>query len=242
MQKELNRRNFLKTAAGAGALFALASAKGTDVFAGEAATEPKNIVMIKLPYTDSALEPSISAKTINLHYHSHHQEYYLRLKDYIDSHPDYQGMSLEELIRKYSGGIMFDETIFDISVLLHNHNWYWPSLKPKGGGAPKGKIGKLINASYGSYDAFRKVFVDEAMKLGVGWVWVVKDGDAVKAYRSEYHDSPLVKGFQPLLAVDVWEHAYYLDYQNDRTKYVEAVLDNLLNWDFAEKNLLQKKQ
>ena len=147
---------------------------------------------------------------------------------------------MRSLIHKYNGGIMFDETIFDIAVLLHNHNWYWPSLKPKGGGAPKGQIEKRILASYGSYDMFRKAFIDESMKLGVGWVWVVLDGDAVKAYRSDYHDSPLVKGFRPLLAVDVWEHAYYLDYQHERKKYVEAVLDNLLNWDFAEKNLREE--
>jgi superoxide dismutase, Fe-Mn family len=240
MEKGFSRRDFMRTVAGTGAALALASARGTDVFAGEAQPAVKTIVMEKLPYAIYALEPSISARTVQLHYHSHHQEYYDKLKLYIDSHPDYQGMTLVELIRKYNGGIMFDETIFDISVLLHNHNWYWPSLRPKGGGAPKGKIGKLITASYGSYGAFRTVFLDEALKLGVGWVWVVKDGDAVKAYRSDYHDSPLVKGFQPLLAVDVWEHAYYLDYQHDRKKYVETVLDNLLNWDFAEKNLEKK--
>jgi superoxide dismutase, Fe-Mn family len=241
MEKGFNRRDFIRTVAGSGAALALASAKVTDVFAKAAQPEVKTIIMERLPYAVSALEPSISARTIQLHYHSHHKEYYDKLKLYIDSHPDYQGMALEELIRKYNGGIMFDETIFDISVLLHNHNWYWPSLKPKGGGAPKGTIGKLITASYGSYDAFRTVFLDEALKLGVGWVWVVKDGDAVKAYRSDYHDSPLVKGFQPLLAVDVWEHAYYLDYQHDRKKYIEAVLDNLLNWEFAEKNLENKE-
>jgi Fe-Mn family superoxide dismutase len=241
MEKEFNRRDFIKTAAGAGAAIALASAKGSMVFGQTAQPATKSIVMEKLPYAENALEPSISARTIKEHYHSHHQEYYTRLKDYIDSHSDYQGMTLEELIHKYNGGIMFDETIFDIAVLLHNHNWYLPSLKPKGGGAPKGQIEKRVLASYGSYDTFRKVFIDESMKLGVGWVWVVLDGDAVKAYRSDYHDSPLVKGFQPLLAVDVWEHAYYLDYQHERKKYVEAVLDNLLNWDFAEKNLESKK-
>jgi superoxide dismutase, Fe-Mn family len=241
MEKELNRRAFMKTTAGALSALALASAKGPAVFAQPPQPASKAISMVKLPYAENALEPSISARTVNLHYHSHHQEYYDRLKAYIDTHPDYQNQTVEELVRNYKAGIMFDETIFDIAVLLHNHNFYWPGLKPKGGGVPKGKIEKLILAAYGSYGAFRKAFIDEAMKLGVGWVWVVQDGDTVKTYRSDYHDSPLVNGYTPLLAVDVWEHAYYLDYQHERRKYVEAVLDNLLNWEFAEKNLLKKK-
>jgi superoxide dismutase, Fe-Mn family len=234
MEKEFSRRGFIKTAAGAGAALALAPA---NVFTGTL----KTITMQKLPYAENALEPSISARTVNLHYTRHHQGYFNLLKSYIDSHSDYQNQTLEELLKKYKDGILFDETIFTIAVLLYNHNWYWQSLAPKRGGIPKGKIGKEITASYGSYDAFRKVFIDEALKLGVGWVWVVRDGGAVKVYRSEYHDTPIVKGFQPLLAIDVWEHAYYLDYQNERKKYVDAVLDNLLNWEFADKMVTQKK-
>lgn len=99
-----------------------------------------------------------------------------------------------------------------------------------------------MNASYGSYDAFRKAFLDEAMKIGAGWVWVVLDGGKLRVYRTEYHDTPLVKGYTPLLAVDVWEHAYYLDYQDDKRKHVEAVLGNLLNWGHAEKLLAAKKK
>ena len=127
--------------------------------------------------------------------------------------------------------------MFDIAVLLYNHNAYWPSLAPGGGGVPKGKIGAMIDFSFGSYGAFRKTFIAESMKLGVGWVWLVGEGDKVKVYRSEYNDTPLLKECIPLLAVDVWEHAYYLDYQNDRQQYVEAVLDHLLNWEQAEKTL-----
>jgi superoxide dismutase, Fe-Mn family len=241
MEKECNRRNFLKTAAGAGAMLALASVKGPFVFAQGTRPASKGISMVTLQYAENALEPSISAKTVNLHYHRHHQDYFNTLKSFIDAHPDYLNQTLEELVLKYKDGILFDETIFTVAVLLYNHNWYWPSLKPKGGGIPRGKIGKLITSSYGSYDAFRKTFIDEAMKLGAGWVWVVRDGGTIKVYRSEYHDSPIIKGYQPLLAIDVWEHAYYLDYQNERKKYVEAVLDNLINWDFAEKNFENKK-
>ena len=221
---------------------ALASVKAANLFAGEQpATPSKDIVLGKLPFAENALEPHISAQTVKTHYHDHHQSYYKSLKAYIDSSPEYQNQTLEELLRKCHGGILRDESIFILSVLLYNHNWYWPSLHPAGGGVPKGNIRKLIIANYGTYDSFRNAFIAEAMKLGVGWVWVVKDGNTVKAYRSEYHDSPILKGFQPLLAIDVWEHAYYLDYRSDRRKYVEAVLDNLLNWNFAEKILFKQK-
>ena len=238
MEKESNRRDFMKTAAGIGATLALASAQNSFVF-GKSAPQPaaKAISIVQLPYGKDALAPTISARTVDLHYEKHHKGYFTTLKAYVDSHPEYQNLSLEELIAKNRGGILLDETIFDVSVLLYNHNWYWQSLKPKAGGVPKGKIGKMIVDSYGSYAAFRTSFLGEAIKLGSGWVWVVQDGDKVLTYRSDYHDTPLVKVVRPLLAVDVWEHAYYLDYQNERERYVEAVLANLLNWDFAEKNL-----
>jgi Fe-Mn family superoxide dismutase len=235
----------MKVAAGAGAALALASVQNSFVFGQTAKVAPpaaKAISMIKLPYPENALEPAISARTVNLHYTKHHQSFYDTLKAYVDSHPEYQNMTNEELLQKYKDGINLDETIFFVSVLLNNHNWYWQSLKPKAGGAPKGKMEKLITAAYGSYDGFKKAFIAEAGKLGAGWVWVVQDGDKVMVYRSEYHDTPLVKGYNPLLAIDVWEHAYYLDYQDERAKYVEAVLAGLLNWEFAEKNLVQKKK
>lgn len=244
MEKELDRREFIRTTAVAGASLALAASGASSLFA--APSEPaktaapstaKTISMVKLPWTEDALAPSISAKTVSIHYSKHHQSYFDLLKSYISAHPDYQNQTLEELLLKYKNGILLDETIFDVAVLLYNHNWYWQSMKPKGGGKPVGEVEKKITASFGSYDAFRKAFIDEAGKPGIGWVWVALDIDKVKVYRSEYHDTPLVKGFVPLLAIDVWEHAYYLDYQNERGKYVDAVLDNLLNWEFAEKNL-----
>jgi Fe-Mn family superoxide dismutase len=244
MPRDTTRREFFRFAAGAGAVLALASAKSSAVFAGEAedtdttdVSDKYGIVMANLPYEEASLDPWISEKTVRLHYFKHHRGYYTLLWSYIHSHPEYQQQTVEDLIRSNQGHILLDETIFQVSVLLYNHNCYWPSLSPTGGGIPKGKIGGLITATYGSYDAFRTAFIEESMKLGVGWVWVVQDGEAVKVYRSDYHDTPLLKGYVPLLAVDVWEHAYYLDYQNDRRKYVEAVLDHLLNWAHAEKNL-----
>ncbi len=242
MEPDYNRRRFIKNAVGAGAAMALASAPGY-VFGQDKKSkpaQPEMVSMVKLPYAENALEPFISSRTVNLHYHKHHQGYLTMLSGWLDSHKEFQNQTLEQLILKNKGGILFEETVFNYSILLNNHNWYWQSLKPKAGGAPKGKVEKMIAASYGSFDAFRKAVLDESMKLGVGWVWIVQDGEKIKAYRSEYLDTPLLKGFRPLLAVDVWEHAYYLDYQNDRQKYVEAILNNLLNWEFAEQNIVQK--
>lgn len=245
MEKHVSRRSFMKTAAGATAAIALAS--GADLIFAEksksaAAPAPalKKITMVELPYGMSALAPTISERTVNLHYNKHHKGYFTYLSGWINSHPEFQGQTLEELILANKGGIRFEEAVFQYSVMLYNHNWYWQSLKPAGGGVPKGKIEKMIVASYGSFDAFRKTVVDEAMKFGIGWVWIVQDGDALKVYRSEYIDTPLLKGYKPLLAIDVWEHAYYIDYENDRQKYVEAVMANLIHWDFAEANLAKK--
>ncbi|MGB7569440.1 MAG: Fe-Mn family superoxide dismutase [Chitinivibrionales bacterium] len=242
MERQVNRRDFIKTAAGATAALVLTS--GPNLFAekpkADAQSEFKKITMVDLPYGMGALAPSISERTVNLHYNKHHKGYFTYLTGWINAHPEYQGHTLEELILKNEGGIQLDEAVFQYAVMLYNHNWYWQSLRPAGGGVPKGKIEKMITASYGSFNTFHKTVLDEAMKFGIGWVWIVQDGEAVKVYRSEYIDTPLLKGFKPLLAIDVWEHAYYIDYENDRQKYVEAVMANLINWNFAEANLVTK--
>jgi Fe-Mn family superoxide dismutase len=244
MDNDIGRREFMKTAAVAGAMVTLGGAR--DMLFADAPqpawTPPKDVAKVKLPYAEGALAPTISAHTVDLHYHKHHESYYTMLKGWIGVHPEFQNQTLEQLIKANQGGLGMAEAVFNYSVLLNNHNWYWLSLKPKAGGAPKGKMEKLVNASYGSYDGFKKTFIDEGMKLGVGFIWIVQDGDKGVVYRSEYHDTPLLKGYQPLLAIDVWEHAYYMDYENERQKYLEAVLANLLNWDFAESNLVQKKK
>lgn len=241
MNIDVSRREFMKTAAAGAALVSLsatsslvAESKPNEVQLG------KGVSMIKLPYAENALEPFISARTVNLHYGKHHLSYFTLLKAWLGTHPEFQNVSIEDLILKNKNGILFDEAIFQYSILLNNHNWYWQSLKPKAGGTPKGKIEKMILASYGSFDGFKKAAIEESLKLGAGWVWIVQDGEAIKAYRTEYRDTPLLKGYKPLLAIDVWEHAYYLDYQNERERYVEAVLGNLLNWEFAEANLAKK--
>jgi superoxide dismutase, Fe-Mn family len=240
METGSSRRDFMKTAAGLGAAAALAAAQRSFVYGKSESPTPeaKTIAMVKLPYANNALAPSISARALDLHYNKHHAGYYAVLKAYVDSHQEYQNLTLEELIEKNRNGILLDESIFDLAVLLYNHNWYWQSLKPQAGGVPKGKIGKMLVDSWGSYEKFRADFIEQSMKVGVGWVWIVQDGAKLLAYWSQYHDTPLIKEVRPLLAIDVWEHAYYLDYQNERQKYVEAVLTNLLNWEFAEKNLV----
>jgi superoxide dismutase, Fe-Mn family len=245
MENDIGRREFLKTAAIAGAVVTAGGAASRLFAQAPAAASwapPVDVAMVKLPYAEDALAPVISARTVNLHYHKHHESYYTTLKGWIGVHPEFQNQSLEQLIKTNRGGIMMAEAVFNYSVLLNNHNWYWLSLKPKAGGKPKGRMEKLIGASYGSYETFKKTFIDEGMKLGVGWVWVVLDGDKVLVYRSEYRDTPILKGYVPLLAIDVWEHAYYMDYENERGKYLEAVLGGLLNWDFAESNLSQRKK
>jgi len=246
MENEIGRREFLKSAAAAGAVVTLGGAANR-LFADApqplaAWKPPTDVAMVKLPYAESALAPVISAHTVDLHYHKHHASYYTMLKGWLGTHADYQNQTLEQLIRANQGGTGMGEAVFNFSVLLNNHNWYWLSLRPNAGGAPKGKIEKMVTAAYGSYETFKKAFIDEGMKLGVGFVWIVQDGDKVMVYRTEYHDTPILKGYQPLLAIDVWEHAYYMDYENDRQKYLEAVIANLLNWDFAESNLVQKKK
>ncbi len=241
MAQQCSRRDFIKSTAAATAAIAFSSTQ--DLFAQPAqpaTSQAKTVTMITLPYAENALEPYISARTVNLHYTKHHHSYYSLLKGWLDTRPEFQNQTLEELILRNKNGIMFEEAVFQYSILLNNHNWYWQSLKPKAGGAPKGKIDKMILASYGSLDGFRKAVISEAMQLGTGWVWIVQDGEALKVYRCEYRDTPLLKGFRPLLTIDVWEHAYYLDYQNDRQKYVEAILDHLLNWEFAERTLARK--
>jgi|WetSurMetagenome_2_1015567.scaffolds.fasta_scaffold00717_13 superoxide dismutase, Fe-Mn family len=243
MERDLNRRDFIKTVAGAGA--AALSAHVGIAFAGQSRGTPeqkaaptgKTITMIALPYAQDALAPYISARTVDLHYNKHHMSYYTQLTGWIGTHPEFANQTIDELILKNRYGIEFAEAVFYYSILLNNHNFYWQSLKPKAGGAPTGAIAALVEGSFGSYEAFRKRFIDEAMHLGVGWVWVALDGKALKVYWSEYHDTPILKGYVPLLACDVWEHAYYMDYQNDRRKYVEAVLDHLLNWEYAETRL-----
>jgi Fe-Mn family superoxide dismutase len=242
-----NRRGFLKVAAACGAaasftipLLAQKNDQKADTPGTSAGGSPAS--MPPLPYAPDALAPHISEKTINLHYSRHHRSYYLRLKGYIDANREYRNSSLESLIRQTEGGILLDESIYNMAVLLYNHNLYWESLTPGGGGAParRSPFVKSAYDSFGSFDNLKKMIIEAATKPGIGWVWLAQDTDSLVVYRTEYHGTPLVQGRNPLLCIDMWEHAYYLDYQDDRERYVDAVLSSLINWETAERRFKDK--
>jgi Fe-Mn family superoxide dismutase len=194
------------------------------------------IVLPPLPYADNALDPVISANTISFHYGKHHKGYVDNLNKLI-AETEFADMTLEKIITETAGKA--DKiAIFNNAAQAWNHTFYWRSLRSKGGGEPPAALKKKIEASFGSLDACRKEWSGAAMgQFGSGWAWLVLDGGNIKVVKTANADSPLTRGIKPLLTIDVWEHAYYLDYQNRRADYVNAVLDKLINWSFAEDNL-----
>ena len=189
-----------------------------------------------LPYADNALEPIISAKTISFHYGKHHKGYVDNLNKLVEG-TEFADMPLEKIIAANAGKA--DKTaIFNNAAQAWNHAFYWHSIKPNGGREPALVLKKKIEASFGSLDVCKKELVTAATThFGSGWAWLAMDGDKLKVVKTANADLPLTKGMKPLLTIDVWEHAYYLDYQNRRADYVNAVLDKLINWDFAAENL-----
>jgi superoxide dismutase, Fe-Mn family len=190
-----------------------------------------------LPYADTALEPTISAKTLSFHYGKHHKAYSDNLIKMAEG-KDWANHPLEDVIRM-SAGKADMAGVFNNSAQIWNHTFYWNCLKPNGGGAPTGKLASMIDAAFGSYDNFKKEFANACMtQFGSGWAWLVAEGDKVKLVKTGNAETPLTNpAIKPLLTIDVWEHAYYVDYQNRRADYVAAVIDKLLNWDFANANL-----
>jgi Fe-Mn family superoxide dismutase len=193
-------------------------------------------VLPSLHYADNALEPVISAKTIGFHYGKHHKGYVDNLNKLIAG-TEFADLPLTKIITK-TAGIADKTAIFNNAAQTWNHTFYWHSLKPKGGGEPSAALKQKIALSFGDVDACKKELSTAAMaQFGSGWVWLVLDGDKLKVVKTANADVPLTTGMKPLLTIDVWEHAYYLDYQNRRADYVNAVLDKLINWDFAADNL-----
>jgi Fe-Mn family superoxide dismutase len=182
------------------------------------------------------LAPVISANTIGFHYGKHHKGYVDNLNKLIAG-TEFAALSLETIITLTAGNA--DKTaIFNNAAQMWNHTFYWRSMKTKGGGEPPAALKQKIIVSFGSVDACRKELSTAAMaQFGSGWVWLVLDGDKLKVVKTANADLPLTTGMKPLLTIDVWEHSYYLDYQNRRADYVNAVLDKLINWDFAAVNL-----
>jgi len=189
-----------------------------------------------LPYAENALDPVISAKTVGLHYGKHHKGYVETLNKLIAG-TDLAGLSLPKIIARTAAKPQ-QVAIFDNAAQAWNHTFYWNSLRPKGGGEPSAELRQAIESSFGSVDACRKELATAATsQFGSGWAWLVMKGDALKVIKTSNADTPLTMGMKPLLAIDVWEHAYYLDYQNRRADYVSSVIERLVHWGFAADNL-----
>lgn len=196
-------------------------------------------VLPSLPYAQNALEPIISANTISFHYGKHHKGYIDNLNKLVEG-TEFAGLPLEKLITAVAGKAD-KAAIFNNASQAWNHAFYWNSLTPNGGGEPPAALKTKIEASFGTVDACKKELATAATtQFGSGWAWLVLDGDKLRVVKTGNADSPLVKGMKPLLTIDVWEHAYYLDYQNRRADYVNTVLDKLINWSFAAENLGQE--
>jgi superoxide dismutase, Fe-Mn family len=189
-----------------------------------------------LPYAVTALEPHMTAKTFEFHYGKHHAAYVTNLNNLTKDTP-MATMSLEEII-KATFGDASKAGIFNNAAQVWNHTFFWNSMKPNGGGAPTGDLAAKIDASFGSLDKFKEEFKAAATtQFGSGWAWLVKDGDGLKITKSGNAENPIAHGQTPLLTLDVWEHAYYIDFQNRRPDFITTYLENLVNWDFAAANL-----
>lgn len=183
-----------------------------------------------LPYATNALEPVISAETIEFHYGKHHQSYVTNLNNLIAG-TEFESMSLAEIILKSSAGV------FNNAAQVWNHTFYWNCLSPNGGGAPTNALAEAIASTFGSFDAFKQQFAQSAAtNFGSGWTWLVKNADgSIEIFNTSNAGTPMTSGKTALLTIDVWEHAYYIDYRNARPKYLESIWDKV-NWDFVAAN------
>lgn len=187
------------------------------------------VTLPPLPYAADALEPYLTKENLELHHGKHHNAYVVKLNELK---PDASDAALEQIILSSEGAI------FNQAAQIWNHTFFWKCLKPKGGGKPTGAVAAAIDRDLGGYDAFRKDFVGAALgQFGSGWAWLVSDGGKLKITKTSNADLPMKYKQKALLTVDVWEHAYYPTYKNLRQKFVETVLDSLINWDFANENL-----
>ncbi len=235
--KQMNRRSFLTASA------ALAAAGALPGKAAAAAKPPafvpqtnSPISLPPLPFAENALAPVISAKTLGVHYGKHHAGYVAKLKKATDGTPR-AGQSLEQIILE-TAGQPEQAALFNNAAQVWNHTFYWNSLNPNGGGEPPAKLKAAMEASFGSVAACKAELAAAAgSQFGSGWAWLVQSGSALRVVKTGNAETPLTAGLKPLLTLDVWEHAYYLDYQNRRGEYIAALLNQLMNWDFAAKNL-----
>lgn len=189
-----------------------------------------------LPYAENALDPVISARTLGIHYGKHHKTYVDNLNKLITD-TEFAGLTLQEIMSATSGQAN-KAGIFNNAAQIWNHTFYWNSLSKAGGGEPPLILKQKIESSFGDLNSCKKELATAAMtQFGSGWAWLVMNGDKLEVTKTSNAESPLTNGIKPLLVIDVWEHAYYLDYQNRRVDYVNAVIEKLINWGFAEDNL-----
>ena len=192
--------------------------------------------LLALPFAEDALEPYYSARTLSFHHGKHHKAYVDNLNKLIAG-TDLESKSLEEIILLAAGDAA-KAGIFNNAAQVWNHTFFWHCMKPGGGGKPSGELAARIDAAFGGYDRFVEQFKAAAVgRFGSGWGWLVLEGGELKIVSTPNAETPLAKGQKALLTVDVWEHAYYLDYQNRRPDFVQAFLDHLVNWDFVAENL-----
>ncbi|MDJ0724589.1 MAG: superoxide dismutase [Prochloraceae cyanobacterium] len=188
-----------------------------------------------LPYDYTALEPSISKNTLEFHHDKHHAAYVSKYNDAVKG-TDLDSKPIEEVIKTIAGNPE-KQGLFNNAAQAWNHSFYWQCMKPSGGGTPTGDLAKKIDADFGSFEKFAAAFkAAGATQFGSGWAWLVKEGDSLKVTKTLNAENPLTRGQIPLLTMDVWEHAYYLDYQNKRPAYIDDFLSKLVNWDFVAKN------
>lgn len=202
----------------------------------KAAQAGSQYVLAPLPYANNALEPVITANTLSFHYGKHHKTYVDNLNNLV-ANTALAGQSLEDIVRA-SAGQADKAAIFNNAAQVWNHMFYWHSLSSNGGGEPPAALKQKIEEAFGSVEACKKEFAQAALtQFGSGWAWLVVDGGKIAIAKTGNAETPITKNVRPLLTIDVWEHAYYLDYQNRRADYANAILDKLINWEFAAANL-----
>jgi len=193
-----------------------------------------------LPYSLEALEPHVSARTLSFHHGKHHAAYVTKLNELVKGTPLAE-KSLEEVVRATAGDAS-RTPIFNNAAQAWNHGFFWPCMTPRGGGSPSGDLKSAIESAFGSVDAMKKEFAEAAAaQFGTGWAWLASDKGKLKVFATEDADTPLTEGKTPLLTVDVWEHAYYLYYQNRRPDFIAAFLDHLVDCEFAADNFSRVK-
>ena len=184
-----------------------------------------------LPYAKDALAPHISEETLEYHYGKHHQTYVTNLNKMVEG-TDFENSSLEEVI------MGSEAAVFNNSAQIWNHTFYWSSMAPDGGGAPTGEVADAINSAFGSYDTFVEKFKEAATtQFGSGWAWLVDAGSGLEIMKTANADLPMKHNAKALLTIDVWEHAYYIDFRNARPNYIGTFVDSLINWDFVAANM-----